>query len=343
MRTIYAETHALHRASGEFAFGAFVEHWEKPERAEAILSAVRAAGLGPVEAPRAFPRTALTAVHDEGLVAFLEGAAAEWAASGRPEGGFACTWRAPRMRADRVPASIDGKLGFWSFDSVTPVMAGTWAAAKGSAECALTAAALVAGGERAAFALCRPPGHHAGRDYFGGFCFLNNAAIAAQSLIDGGAARVAILDVDYHHGNGTQDIFYDRGDVLFASIHADPSVDYPFFLGHADETGAGAGEGANLNLPLPHGTGWAAWSAAFEAAAARIAAFGADAVVLSLGVDPFEKDPISRFKLTSDEFGRLGARIAGLGLPTVFVMEGGYAVAEIGLNVANVLTGFSAA
>jgi acetoin utilization deacetylase AcuC-like enzyme len=228
-------------------------------------------------------------------------------------------------------------------DSGTPLTAGTWVAAKTGADCAVNAAHALRLGERGTFALTRPPGHHAGADFFGGYCFLNNAALAAQHLLDDGARRVAILDIDYHHGNGTQDIFYRRGDVLFASIHADPRTEYPFYLGHADETGEGAGLGFNLNLPLAAGSTPAQWFAALETACIRVAGFGADALVVSLGVDTFGGDPLSRFALQSADFLRIGERIAHLGLPTAFVFEGGYAVAEIGINVVNVLEGFETA
>ena len=174
----------------------------------------------------------------------------------------------------------------------------------------------------------------------GGYCFLNNAAVAAQVLRNQGAQRVALLDVDYHHGNGTQSIFYDRADVLFVSIHGDPRTEYPFYLGHADERGEGPGAGYNVNLPLPAGATAQAWFGALEQACARIAAHGADALVVSLGLDAFEGDPISRFALTSSDFSRLGERLAQLRLPAVFVLEGGYAAAELGTNAVNVLDGF---
>jgi acetoin utilization deacetylase AcuC-like enzyme len=178
-------------------------------------------------------------------------------------------------------------------------------------------------------------------DFFGGYCFLNNAALAAQHLRDAGMARVAILDIDYHHGNGTQAIFYDRPDVFFASIHGDPRTEYPFYLGHADETGTGAGLGCNLNLPLPRGSGFEAWLAALETSLAAIATFGAEALVVSLGMDTFAGDPISGFTLQSDDYLRVGERLARAGLPTVLVFEGGYAVAEVGINAVNVLEAFA--
>jgi acetoin utilization deacetylase AcuC-like enzyme len=252
-------------------------------------------------------------------------------------------WPTRSFRTDIEPDNFAAKMGLYSFDAGTPFTAGTWVAARAGAHCALSAAQQLVQGERAAFALSRPPGHHAGADFFGGYCFLNNAALAAQHLRDSGIAKVAVLDIDYHHGNGTQAIFYDRPDVFFASIHGDPRTEYPFYLGHADERGAGAGLGANLNLPLPRGTGFDVWSQALDTALQAIAQFGADALVVSLGMDTFVGDPISGFTLASADYLRVGQRIAAAGLPTAFVFEGGYAVAEVGINAANVLEAFAGA
>ncbi len=231
-------------------------------------------------------------------------------------------------------------MGLFSFDAGSPLTSGTWVAARAGACCAISAARRVLQGERAAFALTRPPGHHAGMDFFGGYCFLNNAALAAQDLREAGMRRVAVLDVDYHHGNGTQAIFYGRADVFFASVHGDPHTEYPYYLGYADERGAGAGLACNLNLPLPRGSGFAAWRAALAQALAAIAGYGAEALVVSLGVDTFEGDPISGFGLRSADYLAIGEDLAAAGLPTVFVFEGGYAVAEVGVNTVNVLEGF---
>ena len=231
-------------------------------------------------------------------------------------------------------------MGLSSLDAGTPITSGTWTAARAGADCAIAAALHVADGACAAFALTRPPGHHAGADFFGGYCFLNNAALAAQHLRNSGLQRVAVLDIDYHHGNGTQAIFYDRPDVLFTSIHGDPHTEYPFYLGYADEVGTGAGHGFNLNLPLPRGTDFGQWRGALTHALQGIAKFGAQALVVSLGLDTFEGDPISGFKLCSDDYFRVGEDIAKAGLPTVFAFEGGYAVAELGVNAVNVLEGF---
>jgi acetoin utilization deacetylase AcuC-like enzyme len=245
------------------------------------------------------------------------------------------------LRTDVLPDNFSARVGLFAFDAGTPLTSGSWAVARAGAHCALSAAQAVLGGAPAAFALSRPPGHHAGADYFGGYCFLNYAALAAQHLRDAGLSRVAVLDVDYHHGNGTQSIFYERPDVLFASIHGDPLTEYPFYLGHADETGAGAGLGFNLNLPLPRGSGFDVWSAALEQALSAIDRFGAEALVVSLGLDTFVGDPISGFCLQSTDYLRLGERLARVGLPTVLVLEGGYAVDGLGVNAVNVLQAFA--
>lgn len=339
MKTVYSDDHRLHAAKLELIEGTLKPAVEKPERADIVLARVREVGLGAVVGPRAFGMEPLGRVHDARFLAFLESAWDMWTASGRDCEALPLVWPVRGLRAIE-PDSIDGKLSYFSMDAGTPVTAGTWAAARASADVALTATALVSEGARAAFGLCRPPGHHAAADYYGGYCFLNNAAIAAQWLRDQGAGRVSVLDVDYHHGNGTQAIFYDRADVQFVSLHGDPTTEYPFFLGYADETGEGAGEGFNVNYPLAWGTGFDLWGAALQDACAKVAAYRPDAVVVSLGVDTFEKDPISHFRLKTPDFLEIGRRIAGLGLPTVFLMEGGYAVAEIGVNAVNVLTGF---
>jgi acetoin utilization deacetylase AcuC-like enzyme len=242
-----------------------------------------------------------------------------------------------------IPTSLLGQLGYYSFDAGAPITAGTWQAVYSAAQVALTAQAAVENGARSAFALCRPPGHHAASDVMGGYCYLNNAAIAAQAFLDQGRQKVAILDVDYHHGNGTQSIFYSRNDVLFTSIHGHPEAEFPFFLGYADEHGEGPGEGFNFNYPLAAGSDWDHWSAALEQACTQIEAYTPDVLVISLGVDTFKDDPISTFKLDSPDYLRMGERIARLGLPTLFVMEGGYAVEEIGINAVNVLEGFESA
>ncbi len=339
MLTIYSADHKLHHGNGELMNGSIVPCFEMPRRAELVLERVLTVKLGDVIAPRDFGLAPLTRVHSSAYVSFLETAWADWAALGRDCDALPMTWAVRGMNQYREPQHIEAKLGFYSFDGGAPIQAGTWRAVYSSAQVALEGAVQLAQ-LSSAFALCRPPGHHAASDYMGGYCYVNNAAVAAQALLDAGASRVAILDIDYHHGNGTQSIFYSRSDVLVVNLHGDPVFEYPFFLGHADETGSGAGEGYNLNLPLPAGTTFEAWLAALEVACARVSSFMPDAVVVSLGVDTFKRDPISQFRLDSEDYLRIGQRIAALGLKTLFVMEGGYAVEEIGVNAVNVLTGF---
>jgi len=346
MKTYYNHLHAQHQGKVEMFRGALVPCFEVPARADHVLAELQRRQLGAVLEPQAFDEAALTAIHSPRYLNFLATAWDQWVAldaANADKDILPSVWPTRTFRTDIEPDNFAAKVGLYSYDAGTPFTSGTWVAAKAGAHCALSAAQAVLGGDRAAFALSRPPGHHAGADFFGGYCFLNNAALAAQHLRNAGLAKVAVLDVDYHHGNGTQAIFYDRPDVFFASIHGDPRTEYPFYLGHADETGTGAGLGANLNLPLPRGTGFDAWFAALETSLAAIARFGAEALVVSLGMDTFEGDPISGFKLRSDDYLRVGERLAKAGLPTVFVFEGGYAVQEVGINAVNVLQGFTAA
>jgi acetoin utilization deacetylase AcuC-like enzyme len=340
MLTIYSDLHQRHHGNAELIDGKMMPCFEMPRRAEMVLARVREVALGEVREPGAFGTDPIRRVHDHGFVDFLAAAWSEWTAEGRTHDALPLVWPVRSLRGDRVPQFIDGKLGYYSLDAGVPITAGTWEAVRAGADVALTGAQVLANGAPSAFALCRPPGHHAATAAMGGYCYLNNAAIAAQHMLDHGCTRVAILDVDYHHGNGTQEIFYTRRDVLFVSLHADPQVEYPYFLGYADELGAGPGFGFTLNYPLPHGTAWDAYGPALADACDKVRAFAPDVLVVSLGVDTYEHDPISRFRLRRDDFSRMGERIAALAFPTLFVMEGGYAVEDIGVNAVNVLTGF---
>lgn len=342
MIVLFSAQHALHAPAHEFFRGERVPCFETPSRAEFVRAELASRGHE-LRAPVHDSRPLLAAVHAARYLAFLESAWAQWLAldpANASRQPFPSVWPVRTLRSDREPANFIARLGLYSFDNGTPLSAGTWAAAKAGADAAASAAGLLAGGERAVFCASRPPGHHAGADFMGGYCFLNNAAVAAQALRSQGCARVAVLDVDYHHGNGTQAIFYDRADVLFVSLHAAPSYEYPFFSGYADETGAGAGLGCNRNLPLPAGCDAAAWFEALETACSAIAGYGPDALVVSLGLDTYAGDPLTTFRLQSDDFRRLGTRIARLRLPTALILEGGYAAAELGINAARVLEGF---
>jgi acetoin utilization deacetylase AcuC-like enzyme len=340
MLVVHSSLHALHDGGMELHRGALVPSFEMPARVEYIEAALRRAGhefIAPMDAPV----DTLQRVHEAAYVDFLRTAYARWLEDGHDGFMLPSGFPARSLRQDRVPTGINGAMGHYAFDAGTPIVAGTWEAAHAAARCAITAAARVGAGARAAYALCRPPGHHAGRSVYGGYCYLNNAALAAQELRDRGARRVALLDVDYHHGNGTQDIYWERDDVLFVSIHGTPETEYPYFLGYADERGAGAGAGHTLNLPLPRGTTWSEYRVALDVALAAIARYSPDAMVVSLGVDTYAGDPISAFALTTADFSALGTRLAELALPTVLVQEGGYAIAELGDNVAAVLAGFA--
>lgn len=331
----------LHAPQFEVSDGKLEPAKEIPSRAQMVLDRLKAVQFGEIIEPRSFSLDPILKIHAPDYIEFLSDFWRLWTEEGRTEQeAFPFVWPVRQLRTDIVPDQVDGKLGYYSFDAGTPMGPHTWTAVRRSAETALTGAAMMAEGAQSAFALCRPPGHHAHQSFFGGYCFINNAAVAAQYLRDHGAKRVSVFDVDYHHGNGTQAIFYDRADVQFLSIHADPKVEFPYYLGHADEKGVGEGEGFNLNYPLPHGTPWEVWSQALEVGCARIEAYKPDVLVVSLGMDTFEKDPISQFKLKSEEFNLIGERLAKLGLPTLFIMEGGYAVEDLGVNCVNTLTGF---
>jgi acetoin utilization deacetylase AcuC-like enzyme len=336
MIRVFDPRQLAHAPLRELHNGGWADYNESPDRAEAILAAIgtttaaRDCGMAPIEA-----------VHDPAYLAFLQAAHRDWISAGREGDAIGYTWPVVRRR-DLDLTRIDARLGRYSYDAATPITAHSWTSAYWSAQTALTALdKITSEPSDAAFALCRPPGHHAGRDYLGGYCFLNNAAIVAAEARRRGLGPVAILDVDYHHGNGTQDIFYEDPDMLFVSIHADPVTDYPFYWGHADERGAGAGLGATLNLSLPRGTDWAAYEPALDQALVAIQAYGARLLIVSFGADTFGGDPISHFELNRDDFNRLGKRLASLHLASVIVMEGGYATTELGSNVAAFLTGFA--
>ena len=338
--TVSSKDHRLHFPTGELAGGKLVRPYECPERWEYIHSALKNSGHTDLREPESLDISLVGKIHSPEYLEFLQSAWREWQREGFEGEAIPTVFPARRMQ-QRVPDFIDGKLGYYAMAVETAITSGTWQAAQSSAACAVTAQKLVVDKSSRVFALCRPPGHHAAADLYGGYCFLNNAAIATQGFLDDGAARVAILDVDFHHGNGTQDIFYQRNDVLFLSLHGDPVHAFPHFLGYRDETGAGDGEGFNVNYPMPPGSPYEVWGASLADACKQISRYAPDALVISLGVDTFERDPISFFKLTSDDFTLYGEQLSSLGLPTLFVMEGGYAVEEIGTNTVNVLNGFN--
>ena len=359
MITIFSPDHALHDAPHEFLDGKLIPPHEAPIRVRMILEALEHARLGPVQSPRAFDLDPIRAIHDHDYLAYLAQAYERWVAAGGDPAAVLPSTLAVRWMSRRSVGALVAP-GYYSFDLSAPIVAGTYRAARSAADAALTGAALLLEGQRLVYALCRPPGHHAGRDLYGGYCYLNNAAIAAEyllgatnderpptadyaqsSLVTRHSSLVAILDIDFHHGNGTQQIFYERDDVLFVSIHADPAREYPYFAGYADQRGAGAGMGFNLNFPLEAGVTNARYLAVLEQALAAIADFTPRFLVLSAGFDTFGGDPIGDFALTADAYPLIGQRIAQLGLPTLVVQEGGYAVAALGENATGLLRGLN--
>ena len=316
-------------------------NFEVPARALSLLEGVRALGLT-ARAPPALDGAALEAVHSADYIAFLRSAHAEWSSmEGAGPEVVANMHPAPEMlaHAARPGAAIIGRAGWFSADTACPIGPHTWQAACAAATCALAAADAAAAG-RSAYALVRPPGHHAYPGRAGGHCYLNNAALAAERLRRAGASRVAVLDIDSHHGNGTQGVFWDRGDVLFVSVHGDPGGYYPWYVGHADERGAGNGEEFNLNLPLARGSGDAPWLDALDTGLAAITRFAPDALVVSLGFDASEHEPLSYLAVTADGFARAGERIAGLGVPAAIVQEGGYDTDRLGVLLERFLSAY---
>ena len=350
MQIVYSPAHLGHDITVETYMGLAIPANEVAERAERIRATLEADGGFPILPPTEHGEDPITAVHDPGLVRFLEVAWSEHRAQGlaRPfltadtypnRSMFEGMSAEAIARLVREPDHAAGRAGFWGLDSAAPLVAGTYVAARAAVDVALTATDLVLGGAPAAYGLCRPPGHHAARSMYGGYCFFNNAAIAAEAIVRASGERVAILDVDYHHGNGSQQIFWRRGDVRYVSIHADPDRQYPYFLGRADETGEGDGAGENLNIPLRAGATNADYLAAVDRALEAIAAAPGSIVVVSLGLDTYGLDPIGDFALTTDVYHEIGRRTAALGRRLVILQEGGYHRPSLGENARGWLRG----
>lgn len=345
MQVVHTLRHRLHHPSHEFEGSRLQPPFEHPGRAEIIREALAADPTFRFVAPDEHDTAAIEAVHDPGLVRFLAEAWVEYQVAHGPTRDvmpdvFAMQALREGMGPAREPTEIGARLGWWCYETTTPLTQGTYDAARSAVDVALTAASLVEGGERVAYGLCRPPGHHAARSLYGGYCFFNNAAVVAHDLAHRTGSRVTVLDVDYHHGNGTQQIFYERADVQFVSLHGDPVRAYPHLTGFADETGAGPGAGHNVNRPLPAGLDDDGYVAALGGLCEVIDRFDPAFVVVSLGVDTFVDDPISDLALTADGLARSGAVVAALDRPTVVLQEGGYADDQLGLNVQAWLRGF---
>jgi acetoin utilization deacetylase AcuC-like enzyme len=347
MPVVWSDRCRLHDPGGEIFVGVRTPATEVAARADAILAGLLEADARVVDAEQ-HSDVALLAVHDAALLEFLESAWDEWTGAGldRERGQdrvvpyvFAHAALTSGRQA-ALPTAVWAKTGYFAYDTMTLIGPGTWDAARAAVDVALTAADLVAAGARCAYACCRPPGHHVCRSCYGGSCYLNNSAVAAAAFADKLAGPVAVLDIDAHHGNGTQEIFYERGDVLVGSVHIDPGAGwFPHFVGFADETGTGDGDGANRNLPLPPGTGDELWLDAVSELTAWAQAGDATALVVPLGVDAAAGDPESPLRVTATGFRRAGRLLGELGLPTVLVQEGGYDLESLGELVREVLLG----
>jgi acetoin utilization deacetylase AcuC-like enzyme len=344
MKVVYTPAHLGHNPLTEIEKSTAHSPYEHIGRAEKIREVLEADTSFLFVPPTEWGTAPIDAVHDAGLNRFLTTGWADYqrdiseAREVVPDVFYRPAFR--REGTDgREPQSVTGKLGWWCFETTTPLCEGTYSAARGAVDTALTATKVVLDGDRFAYGLCRPPGHHATTSMYGGYCFFNNAAIAAHHVVTTTATKVVVLDVDYHHGNGTQEIFYDRDDVMYVSLHGDPARAYPYFTGYADENGSGRGLGSNLNVPLAKKTADDEYVAALSSAAERIAAFGADMLIVSLGLDTFITDPICDLAITTDGFRRQGEVVSQLGLPTVVLQEGGYDVAALGDNVHAWLVG----
>jgi len=342
MKLVYSDDHREHAGAKEMRYDQMIPMSESAERMDIIMEALAKAGLKDVVSPKSHGLEVAHQIHDPAFVSFLQRCYPLWEKEFGP-GGFATAYTFGMRSMGQSPnASVHSMLSCYTFDVCVPFVKGTWTAINSAKDVALTGAELIQSGEQAVFSLCRPPGHHASQDLAGGYCYMNNAAIAAQAHLNAGSKRVAILDIDYHHGNGTQTIFYQRSDVFFASLHCRPEDEYPFLLGYATEVGEGDGKGYNLNLPMPRGTDYSVWEQALQTTLQRIEAYNPDVLVVSLGVDTFADDPVGGFMLQSPDFTDIGNQIRTLNCPTQFIMEGGYSMSELGTNVANIICGYSA-
>ena len=344
MHVVYSPKHILHQAEHDVQAGIPVPQRERPERVERILEALTADDSFSTREPTEHGLAPIEAVHAPGLIAFLTDAWQSWrATTAEPEMFPDSMWH-PALhegmeKQAEEPSTPIGRLGYWCFDTGTPIVPGTYEAARSAVDVALTAADLVLGGERIVYGLCRPPGHHAAHSVYGGFCYFNNAAIAADYLAQQTHETIAVLDLDYHHGNGTQQIFYRRADVLFVSLHADPRRAYPYFTGHADETGAGPGQGTTFNLPLPVATTDAHYLEAVDRALEVMTRYGPALTVVSLGMDTYGQDPLGDFSLTTPVYREVGRRVAAALERVVVLQEGGYYLPRLGDNVREWLLG----
>lgn len=337
MRCFFAPETDAHDPQFRLTHGSLMRNAEQAERARLLLAALAELDL-PTENPPAAPRSAIEAVHTPEFLTFLETGWEAW--QKLPGAGAEIVPNAFAQKATATyPDSIVGRAGWHMGDTSAPLGPNSWTATRRATDCAYAAASAVLDGDPVAYALTRPPGHHSNADAAAGHCMMNVAAVAVERLRSA-HARVATLDIDVHHGNGTQAIFYERDDVLTVSIHADPHDYYPFFVGHAHETGEGTGAGYNLNMPLPRATTDAVWLDTIRHALERIAEFAPGGLVVSLGLDAHENDPLDGMNVTFDGFRQAGAMIAAAGYPTALIQEGGYLSPDLTTSLVSFLGGY---
>jgi acetoin utilization deacetylase AcuC-like enzyme len=346
MRVVASDRHRGHAPLAEIEASGFQSPFEHPGRADAIRALLARDDRFQLVEPDDWGTAPIAAVHDPGLVDFLRRAWDEYQVDHPGTHDVVPDVFAMPGLLDGVGpfperSLVDHELGRWCFETTTPITEGTFDAARSAVDIALTATKAVLDGESSVYGLCRPPGHHAPTALYGGYCFFNNAAVAAHHVASTTGSKVTVLDVDYHHGNGTQQIFYRRDDVQYVSLHGDPARSYPYLSGFDEETGAGRGAGANLNVPLAAGTDDDAYGSALESACEAVARFGPGVVIVSLGVDTYHKDPISDLAITTEGLGEQGELVSQLALPTVVLQEGGYDIDAIGDNVRAFLLGIA--
>jgi len=334
---LYSSAHTLHAPISEFEQGKIVDYREMPERVDCIYRRLVSRGIGrSVRVNRTASVDDLFEVHSLKMVDFMEAVSHSM---GNEEEYLYADFFPIRTGVSTHPKSLSGRLGAYCTDPYSPIGTGTWKAVLAAAGLALQGADMILHREAtSAYVLCRPPGHHAGPDFFGSYCYVNHAALAARRLTALG--QVAILDIDYHHGNGTQAVFWEEPRVLYASLHIDPNLDFPYFTGYAHETGGSQAPGSTLNLPLPPGTTSNTYLQALDALIRTIRAFYPAALIVSLGFDPYQDDPLSAFRVEADAYSAIGAHIAALNIPTLFVQEGGYALETLPNLAEKFITGY---
>ncbi|MBN2789247.1 MAG: histone deacetylase family protein [Candidatus Delongbacteria bacterium] len=342
MKVIIPKDHQLHDPITILDGWNFIPAFEIALRVDSICNKLRSGSFEFLHSGEFSERTekAAKSTHSKNYFDFLSSVYQEWSKTQEHDNGV-IPYHFNRNSENKKDLGIINEVGLHSYDTCTPIFRHTFTASLNSVECALTASDHILRGDKSVYALCRPPGHHSGKEFYGGFCYLNNSAISAKYILEKTQdKKIAILDLDYHHGNGTQDIFYDTNEVLYVSIHADPKFDYPYSWGTKNETGTGKGKGYNINLPLDLGCDEKTYLSTLDTAISKINEFSPDFLIISLGVDTHINDPVGSFKLSFESFTKMGSRFKNYKIPVLIVQEGGYDLNSIGTSVSNFLSEF---